>query len=54
MLRASLKKICSSPSEILAAADIAETKRAEQLEIQEFCTLARLINEENQQKRGKQ
>ena len=53
MLRASLKKICSSPSDILAAADIAETKRAEQLEIHEFCTLARLINEQNQQKRGK-
>jgi len=54
MLRASLKKICSSPSEILAVAGVAETKRAEQLEIQEFCTLARLINEQNQQKRGKQ
>ena len=54
MLRASLKKICSSPRDILAAADIAETKRAEQLEIHEFCTLARLINEQNQQKRGKQ
>ena len=54
MLRASLKKICSSPSEILALAGVAETKRAEQLEIQEFCTLARLINEQNQQKRGKQ
>ena len=54
MLRASLKKICSSPSEILALAGVAETKRAEQLEIHEFCTLARLINEQNQQKRGKQ
>ena len=50
MLRASLKNICPSPSEILAAADIAETKRAEQLEIEEFCTLARLIDDQNRQK----
>ena len=50
MLRASLKKICPSPSDILAAADIAETKRAEQLEIEEFCTLARLIDDQNRQK----
>ena len=50
MLRASLKKICPSPSEILTAADIAETKRAEQLEIEEFCTLARLIDDQNRQK----
>ncbi|HCD17209.1 MAG TPA: 16S rRNA (adenine(1518)-N(6)/adenine(1519)-N(6))-dimethyltransferase, partial [Rhodobiaceae bacterium] len=45
MLRASLKKICASPGEILAAAQIAETRRAEQLEIHEFCTLARLIDQ---------
>ncbi|MEC8132556.1 MAG: rRNA adenine N-6-methyltransferase family protein, partial [Pseudomonadota bacterium] len=50
MLRASLKKICPSPSDILALADIAETKRAEQLEIEEFCTLARLIDDQNRQK----
>ena len=50
MLRASLKNICLSPSEILAGADIAETKRAEQLEIEEFCTLARLIDDQNRQK----
>ena len=50
MLRASLKKICPSPSAVLGAADIAETKRAEQLEIEEFCTLARLIDEQNRQK----
>ena len=50
MLRASLKKICPSPSDILAAADIAETKRAEQLEIEEFCKLARLIDDQNRQK----
>ena len=50
MLRASLKNICPSSSEILAAADIAETKRAEQLEIEEFCRLARLIDDQNRQK----
>ena len=50
MLRASLKNICPSSSEILTAADIAETKRAEQLEIEEFCTLARLIDDQNRQK----
>ncbi|MEC8565694.1 MAG: 16S rRNA (adenine(1518)-N(6)/adenine(1519)-N(6))-dimethyltransferase, partial [Pseudomonadota bacterium] len=50
MLRASLKKICPSPSDILAAADIAETRRAEQLKIEEFCTLARLIDDQNRQK----
>lgn len=47
MLRASLKKICASPGEILAAAQIAETRRAEQLEIHEFCTLARLIDQDS-------
>lgn len=49
MLRASLKKICASPSAVLGDAQIAETKRAEQLEIEEFCTLARLIDEQNRQ-----
>ena len=47
MLRASLKKICASPSSVLGDAQVAETKRAEQLEIEEFCTLARLIDEQN-------
>ena len=49
MLRASLKKICASPSAVLGDAQIAETKRAEQLEIEEFCALARLIDEQNRQ-----
>lgn len=52
MLRASLKKICSSPSDLLADAGITETRRAEQLDIEEFCTLARLIAEQDRQKRG--
>ena len=52
MLRSSLKKICPSPSDILAAADITETKRAEQLEIEEFCKLARLIYDQNRQEPG--
>ena len=49
MLRTSLKKICASPSVVLGDAQIAETKRAEQLGIEEFCTLARLIDEQNRQ-----
>ena len=52
MLRASLKKICPSPSDILAAADISATKRAEQLEIEELCKLARLIDDQKRQKLG--
>ncbi len=49
MLRASLKKICASPSAVLCDAQIAETKRGEQLDIAEFCTLARLIDKQNRQ-----
>lgn len=44
MLRASLKQISSSPQELLAEANIAETARAETLSIEQFCALARLLN----------
>lgn len=45
MLRASLKQICSNPSALLSAAGIDETARAEVLNIDEFCRLARLLAE---------
>ena len=44
MLRASLKQISSTPQVLLAEADIAETARAEELSIEQFCTLARLLD----------
>ena len=43
MLRASLKQISSNPQALLAEADIAETARAEELSIEQFCALARLL-----------
>lgn len=46
MLRASLKQICSDPSTLLAKAGIDETARAEVLEIEQFCRLARLLAEQ--------
>jgi 16S rRNA (adenine1518-N6/adenine1519-N6)-dimethyltransferase len=42
MLRASLKQISSDPQRLLVAAGIAETTRAEQLTIDQFCALANL------------
>ena len=44
MLRASLKQISSNPQALLAKADIAETARAEELNIEQFCALARLLD----------
>ena len=43
MLRAALKQISSTPQQLLAAADITETARAEELTIEQFCTLARAL-----------
>lgn len=43
MLRASLKQISSNPQALLAEAEIAETARAEELSIEQFCALARLL-----------
>lgn len=44
MLRASLKQISQNPSELLKAVSIDETVRAENLSIEEFCTLARALD----------
>lgn len=44
MLRASLKQISSNPQALLAKADIVETARAEELTIEQFCALARLLD----------
>ena len=43
MFRASLKQISLSPQTLLAEAQIAETARAEELSIEQFCALARLL-----------
>lgn len=44
MLRASLKQISSDPQTLLAEAGIAETARAEELSIEQFCAVARLLD----------
>ncbi len=44
MLRVSLKQINSDPQALLAAANIKETLRAEELSIEQFCTLSRLLD----------
>lgn len=44
MLRASLKQISSNQHALLAEAGIAETARAEELDIEQFCALARLLD----------
>ena len=46
MLRAALKQISSTPQQLLAAAGITETARAEELTIEQFCTLARALEAE--------
>jgi 16S rRNA (adenine1518-N6/adenine1519-N6)-dimethyltransferase len=45
MLRASLKQICLDPHDLLARAGVKETARAEEIPIEAFCTLARLLDE---------
>ncbi len=45
MLRASLKQICLHPHDLLARAGIDETARAEEISVEAFCTLARLLDE---------
>jgi 16S rRNA (adenine1518-N6/adenine1519-N6)-dimethyltransferase len=44
MLRASLKQICLEPLDLLARAGIQETARAEEISIEAFCKLARLLD----------
>ncbi len=43
MLRSSLKQIVDDPGGVLDALDIAETNRAEDLSVEQFCALARAI-----------
>ncbi len=43
MLRQSLKSLGAPPAELLAAADISGERRAETLEVAEFCALARAL-----------
>ena len=42
MLRASLKSLGGNTEEILSAADITPTKRAEELSVEEFCRLSQI------------
>ncbi len=48
MLRGSLKKLSSNPKHLLEIAKIDPTRRAETLTIEEFCSLVRLLEKENQ------
>ena len=46
-LRQSLRQITDAPQALLAAAEIPETARAEELDIAEFCALARALQNLN-------
>ena len=43
MLRQSLRSLAPDPAPLLAAANIAPTRRAEELSVEEFCALAALV-----------
>ena len=43
MLRSSLKTLCAKPRRVLALAGIADHLRAEELTIEQFCTLAGIV-----------
>ncbi len=45
MLRQSLKSLGGDPAGLLAAAGVADTSRAEELSLDEFCALARALSE---------
>jgi 16S rRNA (adenine1518-N6/adenine1519-N6)-dimethyltransferase len=45
MLRQSLKRLGVPPEPLLSAAGIASSRRAEELSVEEFCALARLLDE---------
>jgi len=45
MLRKALKSITKDPEALLSAAGLDGTKRAEELEVRDFCRLARLLAE---------
>ncbi|GHF71536.1 16S rRNA (adenine(1518)-N(6)/adenine(1519)-N(6))-dimethyltransferase RsmA [Seohaeicola zhoushanensis] len=49
MLRASLKSVSENIEDLLREAGIAPTERAEQIGLEQFCTLARLIAAERRQ-----
>ena len=48
MLRKALKSITKNPEALLSAAGLEGTKRAEELEVRDFCRLARLLAEGEQ------
>ncbi len=48
MLRKALKSITKNPEALLSAAGLEGTKRAEELEVRDFCRLARLLAEGGQ------
>ena len=48
MLRKALKSITKDPEALLSAAGLDGTKRAEELEVRDFCRLARLLAEQQQ------
>ena len=43
MLRQSLKSLDGNPAALIAAADVPETARAEELSVEDFCALARAL-----------
>jgi 16S rRNA (adenine1518-N6/adenine1519-N6)-dimethyltransferase len=43
MLRQSLKSLSTDPAALLAGAGVAETARAEELDVGQFCALARAL-----------
>jgi 16S rRNA (adenine1518-N6/adenine1519-N6)-dimethyltransferase len=46
MLRQSLRAVTADPAGLLAAAGIAETRRAEELSVEEFAGLARALKQD--------
>jgi 16S rRNA (adenine1518-N6/adenine1519-N6)-dimethyltransferase len=45
MLRQSLKSLDGNPAALIAAADVPETARAEELSVEDFCALARALED---------
>lgn len=52
MLRQSLKPLFKNPAESIQSLGLAPTARAEALSVEDFCSLARLLDEHNAQMRG--
>lgn len=48
MLRSSLKALAADPAGLLNAAGIDETRRAEELDVADFCRIARLLSQHEQ------